>query len=153
MYIIQEVEYPSSSACYLPVHWAAAAVILPSPHCYHTALTVSLCLRGGFCSPSLSSVASHLAFPSRTSEKLSSPNFDCLTLSSPHILGLSRELQEDGTITAVLQDSMDEQYLAPSSCHNLSELHQSPNSTVFLSEEHMECSGQCVWWVLPLQRE
>jgi hypothetical protein len=33
--------------------------------------------------------------------------------SPPHTLGLSRKLQEDGTITVVLHDSVDEQYLAP----------------------------------------
>jgi hypothetical protein len=145
--MIKEVQYHSSSACFLTSALSSCSCNTPPQHCYQTPLTVSFCLsqRGGFGSSSLPSVASHLAFPSRTSEKLSSPNFDCLTLSSPHILGLSRELQEDGTITAVLQDSMDEQYLVPSSCHDLSELHQSPNSTAFLYEDHMECCGQCVW--------
>jgi hypothetical protein len=49
----------------------------PPQHCYQTPLTVSLCLSqtAGFGSSSLPSVVSHLAFPSRTSEKLSSPNW------------------------------------------------------------------------------
>jgi hypothetical protein len=145
--MIQEVDHPSSSVCYLTSAISSCSCNTHSQHCYQTLLTVSHCLNqsGGFGSSSLPSVDSHLAFPLRKSEKLSSPNFDCLTISSPHILGLSRELQEDGTFTALLQDSTEEQYLAPSSCQDVSELHQSPNSTASLSEEHMECSGQCVW--------
>jgi hypothetical protein len=150
---MQEVEYPSSSACYLTSALSICSCITSPQHYYQICLTVSLCLnqRGGFGSSSLPSVASHFVFPSRTSGKLSSPNFDCLTLSYPHILGLSRELQKDRTITAVLQDSMDQKYLGPSSCHDLSELHQSPNSAASLSEEHMEWSMCLV--STPIQRE
>jgi hypothetical protein len=89
----------------------------------------------------LPSMTTHLGYPSGTSEKLSSPIFHCLTFSSPHTLGLSREVQEDGSIMAVLQDSLDEWCLVPSSCSDLSEFHQPPNGPVSLSEEHLECSA------------
>jgi hypothetical protein len=127
-----------------PVHWAAAPLKTPRhTHCSQTPLTVSLCLsQRGFFSPCfLPSMTSHLGYPSGTSEKLSSPKCHCLTFSSPHTLGLSREVQEDGSVTAVLQDSLDERYLVPSSCGDLSEFHQPPNSPVTLSEEHLLCSA------------
>jgi hypothetical protein len=60
--------------------------------------------------------------------------------SSPHTSELSRELQEDRTITPGLQDSLDEVSLAYSSYHDLSEIHQSPNSPASPPEEHMVCS-------------
>ncbi|XP_073928249.1 NBPF family member NBPF8-like [Castor canadensis] len=51
------------------------------------------------------------------------------------------EVQEYGSVTAVLQDSLDERYLVPSSCSHLSEFHQPSNGPVSLSEEHLECSA------------
>ncbi|XP_073926506.1 uncharacterized protein isoform X6 [Castor canadensis] len=52
-----------------------------------------------------------------------------------------REVQEDRSITAVLQDSLDERYLVHSSCSDLTEFHQPPNGPVFLSEEDLVCSS------------
>jgi hypothetical protein len=48
-----------------------------------------------------------------------------------------RELQEHGSLTTVQQDSLHEQCLSPSSCHDLCEFHQPPNMPAFLSEEYM----------------
>jgi hypothetical protein len=138
------VESPSSPACYLTSALSSCSAPNPATHTlFSNPLTVSLCLsQRGFFSPCfLPSMTSHLGYPSGTSEKLSSPKCHCLTFSSPHTLGLSREVQEDGSVTAVLQDSLDERYLVPSSCGDLSEFHQPPNSPVTLSEEHLLCSA------------
>ncbi|XP_073906615.1 uncharacterized protein [Castor canadensis] len=57
---------------------------------------------------------------------------------------VSRELNRDASLSAVHQDSLHEQILAPSSCYDLSEFHQPPNTPAFLSEEHMVCSPPAV---------
>jgi hypothetical protein len=88
------------------------------------------------------------SLPSGPTEKLSNLNFQCLTFSSPHTLGFSRELQVVEDITTVLQHSQDEVYLAPSSCQDLCDFHQTTKTPASPPEEQFECcildmDGEC----------
>ncbi|XP_073905143.1 NBPF family member NBPF3-like [Castor canadensis] len=66
---------------------------------------------------------------------------------------VSRELHGDASLSAVQKDSLHEQFLAPSSCHDLSEFHQPPNTPSFLSEEYMVHSPLAVSGEYPHCRE
>jgi hypothetical protein len=115
-------------------------------HCSQTPFIVLLYLshRGFFGMSYLHFVASHLGYPSGVSEIFSSPHFHCLTFSFPHTLGLIRELNGDASLSTVHQDSLHEQIVTPSSCYDLSEFHQPPNTPAFLSEEYMVCTPPAV---------
>jgi hypothetical protein len=68
---------------------------------------------------------------------LSSINFHCLTFSFPPTLPFSRDLQEAADISAVLQHTVDEIYVAPSSCQDLCDVHQTPDTPASTPEEQV----------------
>jgi hypothetical protein len=55
------------------------------------------------------------------------------------MLGFNREVQQVEDITAVLQHSVDEIYLDHSSCYDLCDFHQTPNTPVSQHEEQFVC--------------
>ena len=93
-----------------------------------------------FSSPSVSLLAG-------PSEKLSSLNFHCLTFSFPRTLSCSRDVQEVEEITAVLQHTVGETYVAPSTCQDLCEFHQTSDTPASTPEE------QAVSWILDADGE
>jgi hypothetical protein len=109
---------PKHTNCSPTASWVILCPEPSSPKKNHSAL----------CGPSFSLL-------SGPTEKLSSLNFHCLTFSSPHKLGLSRELQEVEDTTAVPQHSLDEVY----SCHGMSDFHQPASTHISSPEEQFVC--------------